>query len=159
MRCENGMPALCFLSASEADLARRSNGLKASLRSTFFTVGRWPPKKLEMAGLRGSGLDAAESGLGLEVALVLPPGWKVFAAGLGLNSWARTLNRREALDAGVCAPLDDCEGPDGARMSCEGIGWGTPLKEAPPCLSCCWFSVKRVLSRPWLRAGFWAGAW
>ena len=68
------MPALCFLSESEADLARRSKGLKASFKSMFFRVGRCPPKKLVIAGLRDSCLDAAESGLGLEVALVLPPG-------------------------------------------------------------------------------------
>lgn len=81
-----------------------------------------PSQKLVIAGLRGSCLDAAESGLGLEVALVLPPGVKVFAEGFGLNSCARTLNRRDAWEAGVCTPLDICEGPDGARVSCVGIG-------------------------------------
>jgi hypothetical protein len=56
------------------------------------------------------------------VALVLPPGVKVLAEGLGLNSCARTLKRRDAFEAGVCAPLEDCEGPEGARISCAGIG-------------------------------------
>lgn len=83
----------------------------------FLTVGRCPPKKLVMAGALRESCLGADSGLGLEAALVLPPGWKVFAAGLGLNSWARTLNLEDAPDVGVGAPLDACDGPEGARMS------------------------------------------
>lgn len=75
-----------------------------------------------VVGLRDSCL-AVGSGLGLELALVFPPGWKVLAAGFGLNSCARTLNLLEMAEVGVCMPLDGCEGPVGAlRISCVGIG-------------------------------------
>jgi hypothetical protein len=67
--------------------------------SSDFTVGRWPVKKLVTAGLRTSCLD--EFGRGLEVALGVPPGRKVFAAGFGLNSLARTLNLVDMVEEGV----------------------------------------------------------
>jgi len=90
--------------------------LKVVSPSSDLTVGFGPIKKLVTGGLRTSCLD--EFGLGLEVALGVPPGWKVFAAGLGLNSWARTLNLVDTLEEGVWAPLEGCEGPvGGMRMS------------------------------------------
>jgi hypothetical protein len=58
--------------------------LKVVGPSNDFTVGRWPVKKFVTGGLRTSCLE--EFGRGLEVALGVPPGWKVLAAGFGLNS-------------------------------------------------------------------------
>jgi hypothetical protein len=75
--------------------------LKFSFVSTRLAGGRCPPKKLVIVrGLRGSGL-VAEFGRGLELVLGLPSGWNVFAAGLGLNSLARTLNLVDTVDVGV----------------------------------------------------------
>jgi hypothetical protein len=90
-----------------------------------------------MVGVFLASWPGAEASLGLEVLLVLLVGWKVFAAGLGLNSCARTLNRVEAAEVGVWAPLEDWEGPVGTRMSWEGIGCGTPLYGTAPCCLCC----------------------
>ena len=58
--------------------------LKVVGPSSAFTVGRWPVKKFVTGGLRASCLE--EFGRGLEVVLGVPPGWKVLAAGFGLNS-------------------------------------------------------------------------
>lgn len=60
---------------------------------------RFPKKADGVAGReadRACGVD-----LGLEVALGSPGGLKAFAAGLGRNSMARTLNLADADDADV----------------------------------------------------------
>jgi hypothetical protein len=54
-----------------------------------------------MVGVFRVSWPEADGSLGLEVLLVLVVGWNVFAAGLGLNSCARTLNRVEAEETGV----------------------------------------------------------
>jgi hypothetical protein len=79
----------CDLSFSCASFSRRPITLKVVGPSRDLTVGFEPVKKLVTGGLRTSCRD--ELGRGLELALGFP-GWNVFAAGFGLNSWARTLN-------------------------------------------------------------------
>jgi hypothetical protein len=107
--------SLCDLSC--ASFSMRPMALKVVSPSRDFTVGFWPPKKLVTGGLRAS-CFAAEFGRGLELALGSILGWNVFAAGFGLNSFARTLNLVDALEEGVWAPLGGCEGPvGGMRIS------------------------------------------
>lgn len=98
-----------FWESCAASLLKRLMGLNDSFRSSGCIVGRWLPKKLVIWTFRGGSCFEEDSGLGLEWLLGCPPGWKVLAAGLGLNSFARTLNL-EAPEVGVCEPL---EGPVG----------------------------------------------
>ena len=114
--------------------------LKDVFESIGLTAWRGPVKKLESTrGLVISGF-AAELGREPELEPGVALGWKVFAAGLGLNSLARTLNLLDKLDEGVCMPLEGCEGPvGGMRISGAGTGCGTPPLKGifPCCLSCC----------------------
>lgn len=80
----------CDFSLSCPSFSRRPIALKVTGPSKDFTAGRGPVKKLVTCGLRASCRE--EFGRGLELALGLPPGRNVLAAGFGLNSCARTLN-------------------------------------------------------------------
>ena len=80
-------------------------------------IGFLFPKKAVGLGARDAG-RALGVDLGLEVALGFPVGLKEFAAGLGLNSEALTLNlAEEAALVGVRTLLDPCEDECGGGLT------------------------------------------